>query len=227
MQKKVSIIVPAYNAEKTIRQCLDSLVVQDYTNTEIIVVNDGSKDGTAQVLNEYAAKFDNVIAVHKENGGVSSSRNKGIDIAFEDNDDGYIAFIDSDDWVEPYFISTLVSLYESDKNCCLSACGYKWQSRNNKHFKNKKQNIVKLDKLSTFNEIYLDRYLFMTVWNKLFDKKHIANLRFDEHYKYSEDLVFMTEYIHRLSDKAVTVCTQQKCYHYVRTKGSLSLLGGY
>ena len=91
----ISIIVPVYNVEDYIRPCLDSILAQTYTNFEAILVDDGSKDGSGSVCDEYAEKDSRFIVVHKENGGVSSARNKGLEIAKGE----YIAFVDSDDWI--------------------------------------------------------------------------------------------------------------------------------
>jgi glycosyltransferase involved in cell wall biosynthesis/exopolysaccharide biosynthesis predicted pyruvyltransferase EpsI len=93
----ISIIVPVYNVEKYLRRCLDSIITQTLRNIEIICVNDGTKDNSVLILDEYAAKDERIKIIHKENGGLSSARNEGIKYATAD----YIGFVDSDDWVEP------------------------------------------------------------------------------------------------------------------------------
>lgn len=97
MRPKLSIIMPVYNAENHLQRCLDSVFKQTFTDFEVILVNDGSKDNTAQVCERNAERDDRVKVVHKENGGTSSARNAGIEIALSE----YIGFVDSDDWLDP------------------------------------------------------------------------------------------------------------------------------
>ena len=100
---KYSVIIPVYNAEKTLRRCLDSLLSQPYPDCELILVNDGSSDESGIICKEYAAKHRQVCVVDKENGGVSSARNAGLDRA----SGKYVVFVDSDDYVADNFFSLL------------------------------------------------------------------------------------------------------------------------
>ena len=118
-EKLVSVIIPAYNIEDYIGRCLDSIISQTYKNLEIIVVDDGSKDHTGEILDNYAKKDRRIKVIHKENGGVSSARNKGIEVAEGD----YIGFIDGDDLIEPGMYKTLVDLLE-EENADIAHCGY-------------------------------------------------------------------------------------------------------
>lgn len=93
---KISIIVPVYNVQEYISQCLESLIHQTYHNTEIILINDGSKDNTSSILQDYSIKDNRIIVINQENQGVSASRNEGLKRASGD----YIMFCDSDDWYE-------------------------------------------------------------------------------------------------------------------------------
>lgn len=102
---KISIIIPAYNIEDYIGECLDSVVNQTYRNIEIIVVNDGSKDSTPQIIDKYASQDDRIRVVHKTNGGLSSARNAGLDIMTGE----YVSFIDGDDYVESNLYQSIVS----------------------------------------------------------------------------------------------------------------------
>ena len=101
MKKIVSIIVPVYNVEKFIFKTVNSILNQDYKNIEIILVDDGSPDNSARIIDELAKKDNRIVCVHKENGGVSSARNAGLKIATGE----YVTFIDGDDWVEPNYVS--------------------------------------------------------------------------------------------------------------------------
>ena len=113
MKNKVSIIVPIYNVEKYLMKCVDSILAQDYPDLEIILVDDGSPDGCGEMCDRIREEHDEVIVIHKENGGLSSARNAGTDIASGD----YIAYIDSDDWVSRDYIShqmAMIKKYHAD-----------------------------------------------------------------------------------------------------------------
>ena len=96
MDDLISVIVPVYNVENYIAQCIESVIKQTYTKFEIILVNDGSKDNSGKICDEYALKDERIKVIHKENAGVSSARNVGI----KQSKGQWITFIDSDDWVE-------------------------------------------------------------------------------------------------------------------------------
>lgn len=108
--KKVSVIVPVYNVEKYLPQCLDSIVGQTYKNLEIICVNDDSPDGSPEILKQYAQRDSRIVIINKENGGLSSARNAGIKVA----DGDYTVFVDSDDWIDPETVETAVCAAERD-----------------------------------------------------------------------------------------------------------------
>ena len=93
----ISIIVPIYNVELYLEKCIESIINQTYKDIEVILINDGSTDKSGIICDKYAKIDDRIIVLHKENGGVSSARNKGLDIAKGD----YIAFVDPDDYIEP------------------------------------------------------------------------------------------------------------------------------
>ena len=93
MEEKISVIVPVYNVEPYLERCLDSIIQNTYRNLEIICVNDGSTDNCGAILDRYAEQDDRFVVIHKENGGLSSARNSGMDVATGE----FIAFIDSDD----------------------------------------------------------------------------------------------------------------------------------
>ena len=100
----VSVIVPVYNVEAYLGRCVDSILAQTYSNLEVILVDDGTKDDCDRICDDYARKDPRVRVVHKENGGLSSARNAGIDIARGD----YLEFVDSDDWIEPDAVEALL-----------------------------------------------------------------------------------------------------------------------
>ena len=107
----VSVIIPIYNTEKYLHQCVNSVLAQTYSDLEIILVNDGSPDKSGDICDEYAATDNRIIVVHKENGGLSDARNAGLDVATGE----YIYFLDSDDYIETDAIERLVLFMESEK----------------------------------------------------------------------------------------------------------------
>lgn len=109
MSPKISVIIPVYNTESTLHKCVDSILNQSYEDWELLLIDDGSKDHSAFICDEYAQQDKRIKVFHKENGGVSSARNIGIDNA----EGKWITFIDSDDWVERNYLS---NLYQNDEN---------------------------------------------------------------------------------------------------------------
>lgn len=107
-QTVISVIVPIYKVEQYLRQCVDSILNQTHSALEVILVDDGSPDGSGKICDEYAARDSRVRVIHKKNGGLSDARNAGIDIARGD----YIAFVDSDDWLEPDTYESMLAAME-------------------------------------------------------------------------------------------------------------------
>ncbi len=115
----VSIVIPAYNAEKTIHRCINSLLHQDYDNIQVVVINDGSTDNTDRIVKELCLRDSRIKYLLTENGGVSKARNNGLDIA----DGEYITFADSDDYAEKNYVSEMmgaIKKYNVDFCCCQS-----------------------------------------------------------------------------------------------------------
>ena len=108
MDPLVSIIVPVYNVKPYLNRCVDSLLGQSYQNMELLLVDDGSTDGSETLCDEYAAQDARVRVLHKKNGGLSDARNAGVDAAKGE----YLSFVDGDDWVSPYYIENLYRALE-------------------------------------------------------------------------------------------------------------------
>lgn len=115
---KISVIVPVYKVEPYLRKCLDSIVNQTYENLEIILVDDGSPDNCGAICDEYAARDGRVKVIHQENGGVSSARNAGLDIATGE----WVAWVDPDDWIEPDMFQYLLQNAQRQR-ADIVACG--------------------------------------------------------------------------------------------------------
>ena len=117
MKELISIIVPVYNVEKYLNRCIDSLISQTYQNIEIILVDDGSTDSSSEIVDGYLKKDNRIKVFHKDNGGLSDARNKGIEIS----KGKYLSFVDSDDYVTNTYIETLYNTiieYEADISIC-------------------------------------------------------------------------------------------------------------
>ncbi len=123
----ISVIIPAYNIEKYIGECLDSVINQSYKNLEILVVNDGSKDNTAQVIEEYVIRDNRIKHLLKENSGVSDTRNYGLDRAKGD----LISFVDGDDFIDPDMYECLVSEFEKNPDVDIVKFGFTTFDSNN------------------------------------------------------------------------------------------------
>ncbi|WP_150464413.1 glycosyltransferase family 2 protein [Francisella sp. XLW-1] len=151
MLSLISIIVPVYNTEKYLYRCLDSIINQTYKNLEIIIVNDGSSDNSLEICQQYANRDDRVILIDKENGGLSSARNTGLDVC----NGQYISFIDSDDWVSKNYIESLyLNLMESDAEisflayvkCVNSVCRYNGYDKETLRIYSREQIIIAYSK---------------------------------------------------------------------------------
>ena len=185
--KKISIIVPAYNAEKTIKRCLDSLIDQDYSNIEILVIDDGSSDNTYDIVEEYRKKNSNITLVHQNNQGVSVARNKGLEIATGD----YVMFVDSDDSLNPGTCSLLMNV--AIENIDLIIFGLNiYRSGKLLRTPHLDNNIVNLDE-SPENYWKLRR-INLGPCNKLY-KKHLIRKVFDLNLSLGEDTKFVLDYM--------------------------------
>lgn len=184
---KISVIIPAYNAESSLRRCLDSIIRNDSDSFEVILVDDGSTDSTPVICDEYAQKDSRIRVFHKCNGGVSSARNLGLDNARGQ----WVTFVDSDDAVMEEWISSILSTIQSHPNCDLVvenyvACHYGGG-----------RTEVKYD-CCTDGWLSLKRTgLWQNVWNKVFLSSILKDngIRFNETLSFFEDAVFVTEYL--------------------------------
>ena len=119
----VSVIIPVYNTEKYLRRCLDSVLAQTFAGFELILVDDGSTDSSGSVCDEYAAKDERIVVFHQENKGQAAARNVALDYVFAKGGSEWIAFIDSDDWVDSRYLEILLN-HAKESKCEISACGY-------------------------------------------------------------------------------------------------------
>ncbi len=193
---RASIIVPVYNAEKYINKCVDSILAQTYEDFELLLINDGSKDNSGNICDDYANKDKRVRVIHKENGGVSSARNLGLDLANGD----YVMFVDSDDWLE---IDALKNLYAKANGCSFVIAGYNVVTlyRTAAHGLEDKK-VSKTELVEEYRKLN-GKNLIMTVpWGKLYKRDIIEKygIRFDTTMKMAEDTKFTIEFSQRVED---------------------------
>ncbi len=181
----ISVIIPIYNVEKYLEKCIESIINQTYKNLEIILVDDGSKDKSDEICDEYAKKDNRIKVIHKENSGVSSARNVGI----ENSKGEYISFVDSDDWLEKDFIEKLHNIIK-ENNSDLAQSGYYRVVGENKEKINSTENIENIDKNEFLIRVLSPQTGFGLCHMKLIKKKIIGDIRFNENLKAGEDALF-------------------------------------
>lgn len=176
--EKISIIVPAYNCQEYIKECIDSLINQTYKNTEIIVIDDGSTDKTTEILKTYHDKIDLII---QSNSGVSAARNTGIKAATGK----YCMFVDSDDWIDQDMISQMMQYVQQN---VIVRCGMVLEYPHKKEVRN----IVKKNTLFTARQVqdlFIHTYDLSGPVCQLIKREDIKNL-FQEDISYGEDFLF-------------------------------------
>lgn len=174
-QPLISVIIPVYGVEKYIAQCLESIINQTYKNLEIIIINDGTKDRSAEIAKEYAAKDSRIKVYDFENGGLSVARNRGLEIATGD----YISYIDSDDWLDTKMYETLLdAAMKNDAD--MVKCGV-IETNNDKEdeiaFSSTK--IITNEKHEAF-ENYFNGMLWTLAWNGLYKKELAKKVKFPD-----------------------------------------------
>lgn len=176
---KISVIVPIYNVEQYLPKCIDSILNQTYKNLEIILVDDGSTDASAKLCDEYAQKDSRVVVLHKENGGASSSRNAGLDVASGE----YIAFVDSDDWLDSNMYADMMDIslkYDAD----IVECGYKYIKNEGTLIVDKENTgeIREYDNIDALNKLYFGDQIWggisIVLWNKIYKRTVLSGLKF-------------------------------------------------
>ena len=167
MACKISVIIPIYNVEQYLRQCLDSLDVLGQEDVEVILVNDGSMDRSKAICDEYKRLYGNIIVINKENGGLSDARNRGTEVANGD----YICYVDSDDWLAPGAIG---KLYEyALKNDCEIVQGsfyyaYSTHIEHDNRFWGADDNSFILSRQEAMRELVKNDYVKNFAWGKLY-----------------------------------------------------------
>lgn len=213
MNNKVSVIVPVYNTEKYLPACIESLINQTFTNLEIILINDGSKDNSGNICDEYAQRDNRIIVIHQKNKGVSKTRNLALSIASGD----YIGFVDSDDWIEPEMFEYLVTnaiKYNADISRCGLAVDTPDTHLSNHPIKYHQPRV--LSKSEALKEIVTELENASSC-TKIIKADIAKSEHFDETLSYSEDWKYNYD-IARKSN--VFVFSDTIMYHYIKRHDS-------
>lgn len=217
MEPKISIIVPVYNAQKTIERCIESILKQDYEDFELLLINDGSKDESGKICDTYALTDNRVRVIHKENSGVSATRN----LALHEARGEYLQFLDADDWITPNATRLLVESMENNNCDMVIADFYRVIGERLSH----KGSIDEDGVLSRedFANLMMENpadFYYGVLWNKLYKREIIQKHRLCMNPKISwcEDFMFNLEYIRYCEN---IFALRIPIYYYVKTKGSL------
>ena len=214
MNDKISVIVPAYNNEKELPRMLDSILAQTHGNIEVIVVNDGSTDGTGEVIDRYAATDNRIKAVHKENGGVTSARLRGVEEVTGD----WIGFVDGDDYIEPDMYERLL-INALEHGADISHCGYQMVFPSRVDYYYNTGRLVVQEQENGLRDLIEGRFVEPGVYTKLYRRELFGGLpaKMNTAIKINEDFL-MNYWLFKEANKAVfeDVCP----YHYILRPGS-------
>ena len=209
----VSIVIPIYNTEKYLARCLDSISNQKYTDIEVLMIDDGSTDGSNAIAYGFVATDKRFQLISQKNAGVSAARNEGIKKATGE----YLIFIDSDDWIEPDMVSTLVDNIHTT-GADISCCQYDKMVR---------PDIGKLERWEqrqALESFIVHQKINGSLVNKLIKRDIINGLQFDTSIRYGEDALFCWKVLMRVSSICIT---NRALYHVVMHSDSASGGGSY
>lgn len=215
----ISVIIPVYKTGKYLPECINTLLAQTYQNFEILLINDGSPDDSGQVCDKLALTDDRIRVFHKENGGVSSARNLGLDNAKGE----YIAFVDSDDGVSPTFLEERYrNAVETGSDA--SICDFQLVEEDAPFTppEDKEYPVLSFPRLEGTRNAIVCKYYAGSCWSPLFKRKLVENVRFRTDVHFAEDVLFVIDALLR-ADK---ICyTRKPMYYYVAHPTSSSRIG--
>lgn len=205
----VSIVVPVYKVEPYLKRCIDSILVQTYTDFDLILVDDGSPDNCGKICDEYAQKDSRIHVIHRENGGLSAARNSGIDWSFENSDSEWIMFVDSDDWIYQHALEYMLAICEKE-NVKTIVCEYTKEKQENEQILNKESyRIIDTSSLYNYPQNY-NTFMIVSAWAKLYSKLLLKDIRYPVGKKYEDG--FTTHKLMLQNEK--TALLYMKLYHY-------------
>ena len=205
----ISIIVPIYNSKQYIKRCVDSILSQTYRDFELLLVDDGSTDGTSVLCDELGLSDERVRVIHQTNSGVAIARNHGMRQARGE----YVAFIDSDDYVDSNYLEALIVGIKQGAD--VSFCSAIHEDEDNSILRNIKyteSSVIRIEDYDWNSEI-----AHFVVWGAMYKKIYLDGLLFDKHYYVGEDTLFWSKYIKKIRKLYYTSETR---YHYVIYKES-------
>ncbi len=205
----ISIIIPVYNVKEYLENCLNSVKTQTYTNLEILLIDDGSTDGSEELCESFAAKDSRFRVIHQVNSGASAARNRGI----EEARGTYVAFLDSDDWLEPDAYETLYRLAEQEKADIAFGLGERMYRKELNIVPDGQVTVLEKDAiLDTYMRDEIRHpYIQKALWDKLFKREIIGTIRLPETILMGEDGVFNTKVFCRAKRVAFI---SRIIYHY-------------
>ena len=207
----VSIIVPVYNVESYLDECIQSIVNQTYQNWECILINDGSMDNSEHICDTWVEKDNRIHVIHQSNQGVSAARNTGIQHAKGE----YITFIDSDDWIEKnYLYSFIEALQNNQSDLIVSGLIHNYNNGETKIYTPQSPesfnlNWQNINSFVSLNKIHLLYPPYVKLYKAQLIKKY--NIRFNKQYSYGEDLLFNYDYLEHVN---TITCIDKAYYHY-------------
>ena len=220
MDCRLSIVIPVYNVEDYLPRCLDSILSQKFSAFEVILVDDGSKDSSSAICDEYSAKDSRIRTLHKQNGGVSAARNSGLQMAVGE----YVMFVDSDDALAPDALSKMFEMADNG-NVDLVVGGFNsyLDTTLTDVFGPKISGVYSNEHILAFFDNAMNEYgeLFRGPWAKMYRRSIIAenSISFNESLCYAEDKLFVYSYLSYITSAAIL---QSPVYEYYRRSGSLS-----
>lgn len=215
MERKtlISVIVPIYKVEQYLDECVESIINQTYKNLEIILVDDGSPDDCPAMCDEWAKRDNRIKIIHKKNGGLSSARNVGLDVATGE----YISFVDSDDFICQDALQNLYDRFQgNDTIGIVSGMIYRYQNGKNCNFKERW--FITEEKIISARNFLLEtisQKTSYTVWNKLYKKSVLDGVRFREG-RNNEDILFMYELGRKIHDTNISMVEIPMYVYYYR-----------
>jgi glycosyltransferase involved in cell wall biosynthesis len=214
MSPKISVIVPVYNVERYLCQCIESILHQTFTDFELILIDDGSIDNSGLICDEYARKDNRIRIFHKKNEGVSIARNLGLENALGE----WITFVDSDDWIDNYLFQTYINNISSDVDSIVVGLIEEHQERKSI------RTLSESKCLDMINALLLLEYsgYYGFVWNRLYKSSIIQenHIMFDPKISFCEDHLFTYEY-NRYSSK-ISILKEAPYHHRILKSGTLS-----
>ena len=212
MEPLISVIVPVYNVETYIKQSIESIINQTYSNLEIVLVDDGSPDACGSICDEYASKDNRIKVFHKLNGGLSDARNYGIARALGE----YLSFVDGDDWIEPDMLEILVKVAEENKADLVNSGFLKDYS--NRTVEVPAIEAMFADSIDSVKALINGR-IGAATWGKLYRKSCISDINFPRGHVFEEHATVYRFFLQ--ADKVVSIA--KPLYHYrLHRKGSIT-----